>query len=132
MSTSRETTADPGKLTSTVDVEGSTLRVVLAGEADATAAATLEQLLGRVHARATEEKLREVLLDVRKVPFMTSLCLTKLIAWVGKIQELAPNDAYRVRLRSDERLLWQRKSLHALRCFAVDLITIEADGATRS
>jgi len=37
-----------------------------------------------------------------------------------------PSGQYRIRFLSNPSILWQRRSLHALSCFAAELITIEA------
>jgi hypothetical protein len=42
------------------------------------------------------------------------------------VRDLDPSKQYAMRFLSKPELLWQKRSLHALRCFAVDLISIEA------
>ncbi len=56
---------------------------------------------------------------------MNSSCFKSFVTWIGEVQDLQPDKQYRIHFRSNPEMLWQRRSLHALRCFAVDLITIE-------
>ena len=39
--------------------------------------------------------------------------------------EATEAERYKVRLLSNPNLHWQKRSLHSLRCFAIELITIE-------
>ena len=43
------------------------------------------------------------------------------------LQEEDTADQYKVRYLSNAEYSWQRRSLHALQCLAVDLVTIETD-----
>ncbi len=115
-----------GTFTATPTVEGSAIRIVFKGEGDIAALAALEKLVKALHAEALSTKATEVSLDVRDVSFMNSSCFTKLIGWVTRVRELATESRYKIRIKSNQQVLWQRRSLHALQCFAVDLITIES------
>ncbi len=56
---------------------------------------------------------------------MSSSCFRTFVTWLSDVQDLPPERQYRIRLRSNATMLWQRRSLHALRCFAHDLVNIE-------
>jgi hypothetical protein len=62
--------------------------------------------------------------DFRAFDFMNSSCFKAFVTWIGLVQELESGQ-YKIRFLSDEGKHWQRRSLDALRCFAVDLIQIE-------
>ncbi len=126
MSSEADLSIDVGTFSSKFTKEGSTMLFVLAGEADAAAIAALEVLLKRLDTHAATGKPKDVVLDVRKVTFMNSSCFTVLVAWVERVRGLADDARFRIRLKSNNELLWQRRSLHALKCFAADIITIES------
>jgi hypothetical protein len=99
--------------------------VRLVGSAESVAMAQLGHLLGKLHGEALRLAVREVTIDMRDLEFMNSSCFKAFVSWLGELQELAPGRQYRIRFLSDEQKHWQRRSLGALSCFAVDLIQIE-------
>lgn len=101
------------------------LSLVLTGTADLRVQQELEAFLFAVNDLALARKASEVAVDLRKLEFMNSSCFKAFVGWIGQLQEVERERQYRIRFLSDPRMLWQRRSLHALSCFAVDLITIE-------
>ncbi|MDB4957395.1 MAG: hypothetical protein JWO36_4964, partial [Myxococcales bacterium] len=63
--------------------------------------------------------------DLRELEFMNSSCFKAFVAWIAMIRDLETDKQYRMHLLSNPNLHWQRRSLAALTCFAVDLVTIE-------
>jgi hypothetical protein len=57
---------------------------------------------------------------------MNSSCFKTFITWIVRVRNLAPDAQYKIRFLSDQEKHWQRRSLGALSCFAVDLIRIES------
>jgi hypothetical protein len=104
---------------------GAELELRLTGNADMNAKESLDALLPRVHAEAQRLGVTEVKVDLRELEFMSSSCFKSFVTWISELQELEPEKQYRIRLLSRPETHWQRRSLHALRCFAIDLITIE-------
>lgn len=103
-------------------------RAILArftGNADLRAREALESFLTRLHAEAMRVTAEKVIVDFHRLEFMNSSCFKSFVTWIGEVQDLQPDKQYRIHFRSNPEMLWQRRSLHALRCFAVDLITIE-------
>jgi hypothetical protein len=45
--------------------------------------------------------------------------------WINKIVPMPADQRYQVRFISSRARRWQAASLHALRCFAVDLVQID-------
>jgi hypothetical protein len=117
---------DIGSFSSASVLDGTSLRLHLVGEADTVALEALDSLLRECHAQAGQVQAREVVLDLTKLGFMSSSCFTKLIAWVNRVRGLEADSRYHIRIRSNSEMLWQRKSLHALQCFATDLISIDS------
>ena len=104
--------------------DGATITVTLTGSADNAGIAMIERVLDAVHAAATDG-VTEVVVDLRKLDFMNSSCFKSFVTWISDVQERPPERQYRIRLLSDPGLHWQKRSLHALRCFAIELITVE-------
>lgn len=107
-------------------VEDQVITVNALGNADMRAKDAFDSVLANVHDEAVKLGSKEAVVDLRNLEFMNSSCLKCLVTWIGKIQALEPDKRYTVRLLSRTELLWQRRSLHALRSFATDLVTIES------
>lgn len=107
------------------DAEGQTLVLTLSGNADMAAKDSLDALLPRLHGEALRLGAAEVRVDFQKLEFMNSSCFKSFVSWISDVVDLDPSKQYKIRLASNPEMHWQRRSLHALRCFAVDLITIE-------
>jgi hypothetical protein len=99
--------------------------LMLTGTADLRVQQELETFLFKVNELALARSAPEIAVDLRKLEFMNSSCFKAFVSWIGQLQEVERGRQYRIRFLSDPRMLWQRRSLHALSCFAVDLITIE-------
>jgi hypothetical protein len=112
-------------LRSETSFEGSGVLLKLFGSAESEAMAALDDLLIKVHARAVEGGVREVTIDMRNLEFMNSSCFKAFVSWIGEVQDLETQRQYRIRFLSDDQKHWQRRSLGALSCFAVDLIQVE-------
>jgi hypothetical protein len=97
-----------------------------AGSADSRDVVTINGFLVRLHAEAMRLAKPEVVVDFREFDFMNSSCFKAFVTWIGSVQDLEPSKQYKIRFLSDANKHWQRRSLDALRCFAVDLIHVEA------
>jgi hypothetical protein len=105
--------------------QGSTITVAFKGNADIRAKDPLEGFLVKLHAEAQRLGAKSVAVDFKELQFMNSSCFKSFVSWIGGVQELPADKQYSIRFLSNPEMLWQRRSLHALRCFAVDLISIE-------
>ncbi|HVY26998.1 MAG TPA: hypothetical protein VHB79_10615 [Polyangiaceae bacterium] len=97
----------------------------LSGTADLRVTDSIEAILGRVHQKALELGIPEVRMDLRELEFMNSSCFKSFVSWISEVSDLTSGQ-YRIRFLSNPSILWQRRSLHALSCFAAELVTIEA------
>jgi hypothetical protein len=97
----------------------------LCGTADLRVTDSVEAILNRVHQKALELAIPEVQVDLRELEFMNSSCFKSFVSWISEVSDL-PSGQYRIRFLSSPSILWQRRSLHALSCFAAELVTIEA------
>jgi hypothetical protein len=108
----------------TVHHEGALIHAKLKGTADYAALDGLEKLLTRTHAEAKRLSARKVVIDLRELEFMNSSCFKCFVSWISDVQELPESQLYKVEFLSNPQLHWQKRSLHSLRCFAVELITV--------
>jgi hypothetical protein len=104
--------------------EGAVISATLKGNADYAALDALEMLLERVHAEAKRGGVTETVVDLKHLEFMNSSCFKSFVSWITNIQELDADKQYKVKFLSNPALHWQKRSLHSLRCFAVELITV--------
>jgi len=95
------------------------------GTADLRVTESVEAILTRVHQQALELGIPEVQMDLRELEFMNSSCFKSFVSWISEVSDLTAGQ-YRIRFLSNPSILWQRRSLHALSCFAAELVTIEA------
>jgi anti-anti-sigma regulatory factor len=102
-----------------------TIEARIAGTADTGARSALEEYMTGLHREAKRLAVAAVVVDLRELEFMNSSCLKIFVAWLAQLRDLDAASQYKVRIRSNPALLWQRRSLAALSCFAIDLVTIE-------
>lgn len=105
--------------------EDTALVAKLSGTADLRVTDSVEAILTRVHQKALELSIPEVQMDLRELEFMNSSCFKSFVSWISEVSDLTAGQ-YRIRFLSNPSILWQRRSLHALSCFAAELVTIEA------
>jgi hypothetical protein len=117
-----------GEVTGTAARDGATITAFLKGNADMTAIDAVGKLIADLHVEATRAKTTEVIVDLRDLEFMNSSCFKAIVTWIASIRALDAAKRYRVRFVANPAMHWQKRSLDALRCFAVDLIAV--DGLT--
>lgn len=104
---------------------GRTATVYLRGEADMQVQLMMRRFFEALHAEALRLALSEVIVDVRELEFMTSSCFKELVSWANTMQSLAKERRYGVRVLSNPKSHWQKRSLFALSRFASEIITVE-------
>ena len=95
------------------------------GTADAECRAELDTFVKALHQQAAQHGVQKVVVDFRELKFMNSSSFKLFVTWLAQVNELPANAKYRIHFLSNPNLHWQRRSLAALSCFAVDLVTIE-------
>ena len=113
------------RLSTTVGIEGNDLIIALSGTADLDVRTDLASWLKMVHDEVLRLKLTRVVVDIRKLEFMSSLCLNSFVGWLATIMEQPPAQQYRVHFKWSREMFWQRKSLNALRRFALMLVSTD-------
>ena len=118
------TTVEGGDFVGRASYEDGVMTASLAGTADYAALDAVEQVLGEVHAAALRNSITDVRIDLAKLEFMNSSCFKCFVSWIGVLQDLPAGQQYKVTFLSNPRMHWQKRSLHSLQCFAIDLITV--------
>jgi anti-anti-sigma factor len=95
------------------------------GTADIEAKPALDEFVAALHAEACRLSVTKVAVDLRELEFMNSSSFKALVTWLSQVQELPPDKQYRIHFVSNPSIHWQRRSLAALSCFAVNLVSIE-------
>jgi anti-anti-sigma factor len=116
-------TLQADRLTGEIDDLGGHLSVRFAGTGDLRTVVELDQFLTTLHREAEARQVREVIVDLKQVEFLNSSCFKAFVSWLGRLQD--SKGPYHVRLLSSSKYHWQKRSLHALRCFAAEHVTIE-------
>ena len=112
-------------MSATASVDGKTVAIQLRGTADSESRADLDALVKQLHAESMRLGVATVKVDLRELEFMNSSCFKIFVAWLAQLRDLEAAKQYKIQIVSNPNLLWQRRSLAALSCFAVDLVTIE-------
>ena len=99
--------------------------LTLHGSADSTVTAPLGVLLGELHGELLACEATEVVVDMVGVDFMIASCVTGFLTWIETLQELPPAQRYRIRMRTNASISWQKHGLAALSCFDTELVKIE-------
>ena len=108
-----------------VSSRASAVNVCLVGDANMNAVDQLGHALAEVHGQAVRDGASEVVVDLRQLEFMNSACFKKVVTWITRVEEVEAGSRYRVRFLSNAKIHWQRRSLHALHMFAIDLVSVD-------
>lgn len=111
------------KFSATATHRGPDIVLELIGSADVVAKHHLARVLREVHQQAKILGAQEVKIDIRRLAFMNSSCFKDVITWLERART---DQGYQIVFLSSATQHWQKRSLHALSCFARDLVSIEA------
>lgn len=103
-------------------LRGECIWTKLSGSADGRVTELLSRLFLDVHIEATRIGIARVTLDLTELEFMNAPCFRSLVTWISMVLEA--ERPYAITLLSDPAMLWQKRSLQTLSCFAADLITV--------
>jgi anti-anti-sigma factor len=112
-------------LDTTSDLAGDVITTRFKGTADVEAQPDLQHYITAIHTESQRLKVTKVVVDFRELEFMNSSSFKIFVAWLAKVQDLPAADQYKISFLSNPNMHWQRRSLAALSCFAVDLVSIE-------
>jgi hypothetical protein len=112
-------------LTAESEVTADGLAVHFRGSADLPTQEHLSEFLKKTHEEVLRRHGRRVAVDFVNLEFMNSSCFKTFLTWIHEVQNVAQEQRYHVTFLANESLHWQKRSLNALRCFAIDVITIQ-------
>ncbi len=112
-------------LTADATLEDGVITSRFRGTADVEAKPDLDHYVVALHEEARRVGAAKVVVDFRELEFMNSSSFKVFVTWLSQVQELPGDAQYRIHFQSNPSMHWQRRSLAALSCFAVDLVTIE-------
>jgi hypothetical protein len=105
-------------------LEGRSVLLTFTGVAELNVVDRLASLLRELHERASALAVEQVVVDFSQLEFMSASCLRSFISWINQLQELPSDKQYHIQFVANPDQPWQRRSVHALKCFATELITI--------
>ena len=104
-----------------------TVEVTMSGVFDTDRLAdALHVFASSLHACAQRTDVDEVIVDFCNVSFLSSSCFKAFVTWVGRLEDAAPGEKYRISVRTDVGRKWQARSFGALTCFAPDHLRVDA------
>jgi hypothetical protein len=112
-------------LTVTTHADQSELCAAIVGSAELPAIEVMSKLVTALHAEAQALHVSAVVIDFTQLEFMNSSCFKCLVTWINDLSELPPAARYQVRFKTNPKILWQRRSLHALMTMATDIVSVE-------
>lgn len=115
-----------GDLATAAAWDGTDLEAIFSGTADMASKAGLGLWLVQLHAEACRLAAKNVRIDFRPLVFMNSSCFKDFVTWLTAVKALAPSEQYHIHFVSSPAHRWQKASLFALSCFAIDLVTIDS------
>src|SRR6185295_6074988 len=104
-------------------VPGANDRVRFAGTGEAEGAAVLDRFLTLLHRQVLSLELRRVTIELAELEFINSSCLKAMVAWIYKVD--TEGRPYKIHLRRDASMHWQRTSLATLQRLAPEVVVIE-------
>ena len=110
-------------------LDGRSVVATFTGVAEFNVVDPLSSLLHELHHRAQALAVEQVVVDFSGLEFLSATCLRSFITWINQLQELPGDQQYRIQFVANPDQPWQRRSVHALKCFATELISIEQRGS---
>ena len=108
----------------TSSYEADKLTIKLTGEGNLDAVDAIRTVLTGAHSEAQRVGVKEVVIDLTELEFLTSSGIKHFVSWLREASLLG-DEAYAIRFLSSPKVSWQRRSLQALQIFASKLLTIE-------
>jgi hypothetical protein len=88
-------------------------------------ATVLNPFVDAVHDELVKASAKEVRIDFRDLEFCNSSGFKAFIYWIQKLQAMPDAQRYTLRFLQNPLRKWQRTSLLALSCYAVNSVAIE-------
>lgn len=86
----------------------------------------LDRCLGRFHDQALKREEERIVVDVRRLEWISEPAVTALVRWVLSIQREPAEKRYRVVFRINTAVPWQKGTFWALLSVAPDIVGLES------
>lgn len=106
-------------------LQGKKLSLKLVGSADTRVMFPLESMMKALEREISRLGVQEVVVDMKELDFMNSSCFRSFVTWLCHVRDYERDRQYAIKFLSDSGKHWQSRSLHALSCFAHELVQIE-------
>jgi len=111
------------KVTLTVDPAGS---LTLAGSiATRDPAETIAPFFKAVHQAVVSDALKAFTIDVAGLTFVNSSAIRLFVDWVTWSKQEPATSRYKITIKMDQRVTWQKTSLGVLRTLAPEVVELE-------
>jgi hypothetical protein len=117
--------SSPDRLSCSAIVLNHVLTLSMSGMGELPDQSELAALLKRAHQVALSQKVSRVLVDFEGLKFMNSSCFKAFVSWMAEVTQLPEAARYNVHFKLNPTRRWQRVSVSALACFAVNTITFD-------
>jgi hypothetical protein len=111
--------------TARYEPRGAAFVVWLSGNADMAVHDQVKTFLDSLDRAVRAAHAKEAVFELGELYFMNSSCLSLLLRFINGVVGLRASEQYKVRLRSNPNLRWQKKSLAALRAYAQEIVVVE-------
>jgi hypothetical protein len=115
----------PDRLSTSTVLLNHELTLAMSGVGELPDQSELAALLKRAHQVALAQHVNQVVINFEGLKFMNSSCFKAFVSWVAEISGLPEASRYKVRFKLIPTRRWQRVSVSALACFAVNLISYD-------
>ncbi len=123
-------TQNEGAFTTKSQKDADVITVRFSGEVDLESIDALQRILIGAHEIALAEHAKQVIIDLTQLEFMNSSGVKHFVTWLRSASQLPDATSYKIRLVASKTIPWQKRSLAALRTFAVSIVSIvHEDGA---
>jgi hypothetical protein len=98
----------------------------LIGTAESECKDDLDRYVRVLHDSVLRLGIAKVVVDFRELAFMNSSSLKVFVTWMALARDVPDDKSYRIHFVPNASMHWQRRSLAALKNFAVNLVSVDA------
>lgn len=100
------------------------LTLEISGSCDSQTIADLDRFLREAHQEALRLRTKQIVINCESLYFMNSAAIKVFATWLARIKEVSEADRYRVAVRTNRFVAWQRRSFSAIARSAPDILSL--------
>ena len=85
----------------------------------------LDPIFNKAHEGMLSNKLKSIILDLKKLAFLNSSGIKAIAKWIMKLSEIPDNKGYSIRILYDKATTWQVTSLPTLTFLVPGVVTLD-------